>query len=55
MFWIAALGATLSWMLIKLGVMSATVGFLSLALKLLLVLVVGAVLVWSWTRLRSKA
>jgi len=42
-------------MLIKLGVMSATVGFLSLALKLLLVLVVGAVLVWSWTRLRSKA
>ena len=44
MFWIALLGLTLSWLLTKLGFLSATVGVLTLALKvLLIVLVIGAI------------
>lgn len=44
MFWIALLGLTLSWLLTKLGFLSATVAVLTLALKvLLIVLVIGAI------------
>ena len=38
MFWIAFLGLSLSWMLVRLGVMSTTVNFLMMGLKLMLVL-----------------
>lgn len=52
MFWITVLGLGLSWMLVKLGAMSATASFLMLALKLLLVLTVigGLIGVWAWFR-----
>lgn len=54
MFWIALLGLSLSWLLTKLGFMSATVGILTLVIKvLLIVLVLGsitAMILW----LRSK-
>ena len=44
MFWIALLGLTLSWLLTKLGFLSATVAVLTLALKvLLIVLVIGVI------------
>lgn len=54
MFWIAFLGMAFSWMLIKLGFLSATASFLSFVIKLLLlVLFVGMIAgVWFW--LRSK-
>ena len=37
MFWIAIFGLFFSWLLIKLGVLSATVGILTMAIKLLLI------------------
>ena len=44
MFWIALLRLTLSWLLTKLGFLSATVAVLTLALKvLLIVLVIGVI------------
>lgn len=54
MFWIAVLGGALSWMLVKLGAMSATVGFLGLALKLLLLLLIVSVIAGTWARARRK-
>lgn len=45
MFWIALLGLTLSWLLTKLGFLSATVAVLTLAPSkvLLIVLVIGVI------------
>lgn len=55
MFWIAVLGLALSWMLVKLGVMSATAGFLTIALKLALALMIigGLIGAWAWFRRKS--
>lgn len=52
MFWIAFLGIAFSWMLIKLGVLSATASFLTFVIKfLLLFLCVGTIAgVWFWWR-----
>ena len=52
MFWIAFLGMAFSWMLIKLGFLSATASFLAFVIKLLLlVLCVGTIAgVWFWWR-----
>ncbi len=54
MFWIAFLGLSLSWMLVRLGVMSTTVNFLMMGLKLMLVLMVigGVIGAWAWFRRR---
>lgn len=44
MFWIALLGLSLSWFLIKLGFLSAKVGILTLVIKvLLIVFVIGSI------------
>lgn len=56
MFWIAVLGGALSWMLVKLGAMSATAGFLSAALKssLLLLLLVSVIAgIGAWVRRKA--
>jgi hypothetical protein len=45
MFWIALLGLTLSWLLIKMGFLSATVGVLTLVIKaMLIVLLIGVIM-----------
>ena len=45
MFWIALLGMSLSWFLVKLGFLSAKVGILTLVIKvLLIILVIGSVI-----------
>lgn len=50
MFWICVLVLMLFWMLVKLGAMSATVGFLGLGLKLLLLLLaiitIASIAIW---------
>lgn len=55
MFWIAFLGLAFSWMLIKLGILSATAGILAFVVKLLLlVLFVGMIAgVWFWLRAKK--
>lgn len=52
MFWIALLGLSFSWMLIKLGSLSATVGILAIVAKMLLIaILVGSLAaVWVWFR-----
>lgn len=55
MFWIAAMGLILAWLLIKFGVMSATVSFLALALKLAFVAALMAAGAAIWLKLRSRA
>lgn len=45
MFWMALVFLSLSWVLTKFGVLSATVSFLTIAIKLLLVL--GLLGCWS--------
>ena len=55
MFWIALLGLAFSWMFIKLGFLSATVGILIFIVKILL-FAIGAGLVASILfRLRKKS
>ncbi len=54
MFWISALVLTLLYMAVKLGAMSATVGFLGLALKLLMLLLVLITLLGAAMWLRRK-
>ncbi|HRK40403.1 MAG TPA: hypothetical protein PK347_18660, partial [Burkholderiaceae bacterium] len=44
MFWIAFLGLSFSWMLIKLGFLSATVGILAFVVKLLLFVIVAGLI-----------
>ncbi len=55
MFWIATIGLALSWMLIKLGIMSATASFLTIALKLALTLMVIGFLISAWVWFRRKS
>lgn len=55
MFWIAFLGLSFSWMLIKLGVLSATAGILAFAVKLLLFVIVAGLIAAAWFWLRKKS
>ncbi len=54
MFWISTFALTLLYMAVKLGATSATVGFLGLALKLLMLLLVLITLVGAAMWLRRK-
>ena len=56
MFWIALLGLTLSWLLTKLGFLSATVGVLTLVIKaMLIVLFIGVIATMIlWVRRRTS-
>ena len=56
MFWIAIFGLFFSWLLIKLGVLSATVGILTMAIKLLLIpILVGSIAAaWFWLRKKTS-
>lgn len=55
MFWIALLGLSFSWMLIKLGFLSATAGILAFVVKLLLFVIVVVLIgaVWFWLSKKS--
>ena len=55
MFWIAFLGLTFSWMLIKLGFLSATAGILVFVVKLLLFVIAVGLITAAWFWLRSKS
>lgn len=55
MFWIAILGLALSWMMIQLGILSATASLLMLVVKLLLFVILAGLIVTAWSRFRSKA
>ncbi|MGV0960493.1 MAG: hypothetical protein ACOYB1_11720 [Limnohabitans sp.] len=55
MFWIAILGLALSWMMIKLGFLSATASILAFVVKLLLFVILAGVIAVVWSKLRSKA
>jgi hypothetical protein len=57
MFWIALLGLTLSWLLTKLGFLSATVGVLTLVIKfMVIVLLIGALTaVILWLRKKTSS
>jgi hypothetical protein len=55
MFWIAFLALALSWMMIKLGFLSATASMLMFVVKLLLLVILVGFLVLVWTRVRGKA
>ena len=52
MFWIAILVFSMSWMLIKLGFLSATAGVLIFGIKLLVLMIIAGLIaiVWLWTR-----
>lgn len=56
MFWIAILGISFSWLLAKFGFLSATVGILTLVIKLLLIaLLIGSVsAAWFWLRKKTS-
>lgn len=55
MFWIAFLGLAFSWMLIKLGFLSATAGILAFVVKLLLFVIVVGLIAAAWFWLRKKS
>ena len=57
MFWVAIFGAFLFWVLTKFGVLSATVGILTMVIKLLLIaILVGlAAVAWFWLRRKTSA
>ena len=56
MFWIAILGISFSWLLTKFGFLSATVGILTMVIKLLLIaLLIGSMTaVWFWLRKKTS-
>jgi len=54
MFWIAFLGLAFSWMLIKLGFLSATAGILVFVVKLLLFVIFAGLVAAAWFWLRKK-
>lgn len=54
MFWIAMLVFGFSWVLIKLGFLSATTGFLVLIIKVLIFMIVVGVIAFVWMKLRKK-
>lgn len=55
MFWIALLGLSFSWMLIKLGFLSATAGILAFVVKLLLFVIVAGLIGAVWLLLSKKS
>ena len=59
MFWIALLGLTLSWLLTKLGFLSATVGVLTLLIKAMLIVlfigVIATMILWFRRRTSGRA
>ena len=55
MFWIAFLGLAFSWMLIKLGFLSATAGILVFVVKLLLFVIFTGLIAAAWFWLRKKS
>ena len=55
MFWIALLGLSFSWMLIKLGILSATAGILAFVVKLLLSVIVAGLIGAGWFWLSKKS
>lgn len=55
MFWIAFLGLAFSWMLIKLGFLSATAGILAFVVKLLLFAIFAGLIAAAWFWLRKKS
>ena len=54
MFWIGFFGLTLTWLLTKLGFLSATVGILTMVIKLLIAAIVLGSIAAAWYFLRSK-
>lgn len=54
MFWITFLGLVFSWMLIKLGFLSATAGILTFVVKLLLFVIVAGLVAAAWFWWRKK-
>lgn len=54
MFWIAVLGLSMSWALTKFGALSATVGILTLAIKLLLIAFIVSFIAAVFFWLRKK-
>lgn len=59
MFWIALLGLSLSWFLIKLGFLSAKVGILTVVIKVLLVVLfvgsIAAMILWLCRKIPTSA
>jgi flagellar motor component MotA len=55
MFWIAFLAVALSWMMIKLGILSATASVLMFVVKLLLLVILGGLIAAVWSKFRGKA
>ncbi len=55
MFWIAILFFAMSWILIKLGVLSATASVLVFVIKLLLFVIFAGLVAFAWSKFRSKA
>lgn len=56
MFWIATLGLSFSWLLIKFGILSASVGILTMVIKLLVIaILVGSIAAaWFWPRKKTS-
>lgn len=54
MFWIAILGISFSWLLSKFGFLSATVGILTMVIKLLLIAILFGSITAAWFWLRKK-
>jgi hypothetical protein len=54
MFWIAMLVFGFSWVLIKLGFLSATTGFLVFIIKVLIFVIVVGAIAFVWMKLRKK-
>lgn len=55
MFWIAILGFGLSWVLVKLGFLTATTSFMALVIKLLVLVIIAGVAAYLWTKFRKRA
>lgn len=55
MFWIAILVFSMSWMLIKLGFLSATAGVLMFVIKLLVFVIIVGLIAIAWSWIRGKA
>jgi hypothetical protein len=55
MFWIAFLAVALSWMMIKLGILSATASVLMFVVKLLLFVILVGLIAAVWSKFRGKA
>jgi flagellar motor component MotA len=54
MFWIALLGLSLAWMMIKLGFLSATASMLMFVVKVLLFVILVGFIMAVWSKFRGK-